>query len=113
MFNTGDQKLYGVTSAVSGNLLVCLCTDDQNKVVRYRYTSTSTELQEIQYDSQFQPLYKEAKYITENVHGDIVVAYLTRKAIIAVDRLAIIQYSYLGKNIKFKVVWNTREINNF
>uniref|UniRef100_K1P9H1 Tripartite motif-containing protein 45 n=1 Tax=Magallana gigas TaxID=29159 RepID=K1P9H1_MAGGI len=94
MFTTGDWKPYGVTSAASGDLLVCLLKDDQNKVVRY--SSTGTVLQEIQYDSQCQPLYKQTNYITENVNGDIIVTDWEKKAVIAVDRLGIFRYSYSG-----------------
>ena len=54
MFTTRDWKPYGIT--ISGDLLVCLRKDDQSKVVRY--SNTGTVLQEIQYDSQCQPLYQ-------------------------------------------------------
>ncbi|XP_052699314.1 uncharacterized protein LOC128176806 [Crassostrea angulata] len=94
MFTTGDWMPYGVTSAASGDLLVCLRKDDQNKVVRY--SSTCTVLQEIQYDSQCQPLYKKTNYITENINGDIIVTDWDKKAVIAVDRLGIFRYSYSG-----------------
>ncbi|XP_034326281.2 E3 ubiquitin-protein ligase TRIM8 [Magallana gigas] len=94
MFTTGDWVPYGVTSAASGDLLVCLRKDDQSKVVRY--SSTGTVLQEIQYDSQCQPLYKNAVYITENVNGDIIVTDFEKNVVIAVDRLGIFRYSYSG-----------------
>nr|XP_034327004.1 uncharacterized protein LOC117689527 isoform X1 [Crassostrea gigas] len=94
MFTTGDWKPYGVTNTASGDLLVCLRKDDQNKVVRY--SSTGTVLQEIQYDSQCQPLYKDAIYVTENVTGDIIVTDWKKSAVIAVDRLGIFRYSYSG-----------------
>ncbi|XP_052702431.1 E3 ubiquitin-protein ligase TRIM36-like [Crassostrea angulata] len=99
MFTTGNWVPYGVTSAASGDLLVCLVKDDQSKVVRY--SSTGTVLQEIQYDSQCQPLYKDAFYITENVNGDIIVTDFQKKAVIAVDRLGIFRYSYSGKDSEF------------
>nr|XP_034327030.1 uncharacterized protein LOC117689541 [Crassostrea gigas] len=99
MFTTGDWEPYGVTSTASGDLLVCLRKDDQPKVVRY--SSTGTVLQEIQYDSQCQPLYKNATYITENVNGDIIVTDWEKKAVIAVDRLGIFRYSYSGKDSEF------------
>ncbi|XP_052697512.1 uncharacterized protein LOC128175725 [Crassostrea angulata] len=100
MFTTGDWKPFGVTSSASGDLLVCLRKDDQSKVVRY--SSTGTVLQEIQYDSQCQPLYKNATYITENVNGDIIVTDWEKKAVIAVDKFGIFRYSYSGKDSKFK-----------
>uniref|UniRef100_K1QY66 Mediator of RNA polymerase II transcription subunit 17 n=1 Tax=Magallana gigas TaxID=29159 RepID=K1QY66_MAGGI len=92
MFTTGDWETYGVTGTASGDLLVCLRKDDQSKVVRY--SSTGTVLQEIQYDSQCQPLYKNAVYITENVNADIIVTDWEKDAVIAVDRLGIFRYSY-------------------
>nr|XP_034325699.1 uncharacterized protein LOC117689272 isoform X3 [Crassostrea gigas]XP_034325700.1 uncharacterized protein LOC117689272 isoform X3 [Crassostrea gigas] len=94
MFTTGDWMPYGVTSAASGDLLVCLRKDDQSKVVRY--SSTGTVLQEVQYDSQCQPLYKRVTYVTENVNGDIIVTDWEKKAVIAVDRLGLFRYSYSG-----------------
>eukprot|EP00105_Crassostrea_gigas_P021087 XP_011440099.1 PREDICTED: uncharacterized protein LOC105337169 [Crassostrea gigas] len=101
MFTTGDWQPYGVTSAASGDLLVCLRKDDQNKVVRY--SSTGTVLQEIQYDSLCQPLYKEVVYITENVNGDIIVTDWEKDAVIAVDRLGIFRYSYSVKDSDYDV----------
>nr|XP_034326282.1 uncharacterized protein LOC117689400 isoform X2 [Crassostrea gigas] len=100
MFTTGDWEPRGVTSAASGDLLVCLRKDDQNKVVRY--SSTGTVLQEIQYDSQCQPLYKYATYITENVNKDIIVTDWEKKAVIAVDKFGIFRYSYSEKDSQFK-----------
>ncbi|XP_078327085.1 uncharacterized protein LOC111126286 [Crassostrea virginica] len=95
MFTTGDWRPYGITGSASGDLLVCLCKDDQSKVVRY--SSTGTVLQEIQYDSQCQPLYQLAWYIAENVNGDIIVTDYKMKKAIAVDRLGIFRYSYSGR----------------
>ncbi|XP_078327076.1 uncharacterized protein LOC144623043 [Crassostrea virginica] len=94
MFTTGDWKPKGITGSASGDLLVCLRTDDQSKVVRY--SSTGTVLQEIHYDSQCQPLYQHAYYITENVNGDIIVTDYKMKKVIAVDGLGIFRYSYSG-----------------
>nr|XP_011440098.1 uncharacterized protein LOC105337168 [Crassostrea gigas] len=102
MFNTGDWQPFGVTSAASGDLLVCLRKDDQSKVVRY--SSTGTVLQEIQYDSQCQPLYKDATYVTENVNGDIIVTDWKKNAVIAVNRSGIFRYSYSGKDNNFKAL---------
>ncbi|XP_078327258.1 uncharacterized protein LOC111113339 [Crassostrea virginica] len=96
MFTTGDWTPYGITGSASGDLLVCLRKDDQSKVVRY--SSTGTMLQEIQYDSQCQPLYQRAWYIAENVNGDIIVTDSKKRIAIAVDRLGIFRYTYSGKN---------------
>nr|XP_034325994.1 uncharacterized protein LOC117689315 [Crassostrea gigas] len=94
MFTTGNWIPFGVTSAASGDLLVCLRKGDQSKFVRY--SSTGTVLQEIQYDSQGQPLYKKAAYITENDNGDIIVSDWEKYAVIAVDRFGIFRYAYSG-----------------
>ena len=62
-----------------------------------RYSSTGTVLQEIQFDSQCQPLYQLAWYITENVNGDVIVTDLKRNVVVAVNRLGVFRYSYGGK----------------
>ncbi|XP_078327165.1 uncharacterized protein LOC111125741 [Crassostrea virginica] len=96
MFKTGDWTPVGITGSASGDLLVCLNKGDQSKVVRY--SSTGTVLQEIQYDSQCQPLYQYAWYIAENVNGDIIVTDFKKKMAIAVDGLGIFRYTYSGKS---------------
>uniref|UniRef100_K1PN90 Tripartite motif-containing protein 2 n=1 Tax=Magallana gigas TaxID=29159 RepID=K1PN90_MAGGI len=100
MFSTGDWNPRGVTSTASGDLLVCFIKDDdQSKVVRY--SNNYTVLQEIQYDSHCQPLYRNAYYITENVNRDIIVSDMKKSAVIAVNRLGIFRYSYSGNNQRF------------
>ncbi|XP_078323261.1 uncharacterized protein LOC144622464 [Crassostrea virginica] len=94
MSTTGDWKPKGITGSASGDLLVCLLKDDQSKVVRY--SSTGTVLQEIQYNSQCQPLYQDAYYIAENVNGDIIVTDFKMRKVIAVNGLGIFRYSYSG-----------------
>ena len=96
MFTTGDWEPNGITGSASGDLLVCLCKDDQSKVVRY--SSTGTVLQEIQYVSQGQPLYQKAWYIAENVNGDIIVTDFKKRIVIAVDILGRFRYTYSGRN---------------
>nr|XP_022321033.1 uncharacterized protein LOC111123167 [Crassostrea virginica] len=96
MFTTGDWIPNGITGSASGDLLVCLLKGDQSKVVRY--SSTGTVLQEIQYDSQCQPLYQDAWYIAENVNGDIIVTDFKKVIVIAVDRLGIFRFTYSGRN---------------
>ena len=95
LFETKDWNPFGITDISSGDLLLCLRKDDQSKVVRYN--SNGTVLQEIQYDSQCQPLYQLAWYITENVNGDVIVTDLKKNLVIAVDRLGVYRYSYGGK----------------
>nr|XP_022320416.1 uncharacterized protein LOC111122778 [Crassostrea virginica] len=97
MFTTGDWKPLGITDSACGDLLVCLLKDDQSKVVRY--SSTGTVLQEIQYDSQCQPLYQDAWYIAENVNGDIIVTDYKKIIVIAVDRLGKFRYTYSKKEV--------------
>jgi hypothetical protein len=99
MFITGEWEPYGITSTASDDLLVCLRKDDQYKVVRY--SSTGTILQEIQYDSQGQPLYEHPAYIAENVNGDVIVTDWMKRAVIAVDRLGIFRFSYSGRDDTF------------
>ena len=55
-------------------------------------------LQEIQYDSQGQPLYQHAFYIAENVNGDVIVTDSKKRIVIAVNRLGIFRYTYSGRN---------------
>ncbi|XP_052676416.1 uncharacterized protein LOC128157819 [Crassostrea angulata] len=101
MFTTKDWTPHGVTSTASGDLLVCLSKDDdQSKVVRY--SSTYKVLQEIQYDSHCQPLYRDADYITENVNRDIIVSDMKKSAVIAVNKLGIFRYSYSGNNQRLR-----------
>ena len=96
MFTTGDWEPYGITESAFGDLLVCLRKGDQSKVVRYN--STGTVLQEIQYVSHSQPLYRKAWYIAENNNLDIIVTYFAKKKVIAVDILGKFRYIYPGRN---------------
>ncbi|XP_022325290.2 uncharacterized protein LOC111125604 [Crassostrea virginica] len=96
MFTTGDWKPKGITGSASGDLLVCLHTFDQSKVVRY--SSTGTVLQEIKYDSQGQPLYEDPFYIAGNVNGDVIVTDYKKRKVIVVDRLGIFRYTYSWKD---------------
>ena len=102
MFTTGEWEPKGITGSSSNDLLVLLRKNKQSKVVRY--SSTGTVLQEIQYDSQCQPLYQKAWYIAENVNGDIIVTDHKKKIVVAVDRQGIFRYSYSGNEISFKPV---------
>nr|XP_022320417.1 uncharacterized protein LOC111122780 [Crassostrea virginica] len=96
---TGDWRSYGITGTASGDLLVCLRKEDQSKVVRY--SRNGTVLQEIQYNSQCQPLYQKAFYIAENVNGDIIVTDMEKNQVITVDRLGIHRYTYSERNNDF------------
>ncbi|XP_078323008.1 uncharacterized protein LOC144622259 [Crassostrea virginica] len=95
VFETKDWNPFGITNTTSGDLLVCLRKDDQSKVVRY--SSTGTVLQEIQYDSQCQPLYQWAWNIAENIYGDVIVTDFKRNAAISVHQSGMFRYSYGGE----------------
>ncbi|XP_078320206.1 uncharacterized protein LOC144621265 [Crassostrea virginica] len=99
LFRTKDWKPPGITGSASGDILVCLCRKHHSKVVRY--SNTGTVLQEIQYDSDLKPLYRDAWHIDENVNGDIIVTDLDM--VVAVDRLGIHKYTYWGENYSFDV----------
>uniref|UniRef100_A0A8W8I2G9 B box-type domain-containing protein n=1 Tax=Magallana gigas TaxID=29159 RepID=A0A8W8I2G9_MAGGI len=85
------------------NRLYDMAVTDDNKVWMggASFELRLFDLQEIQYDSQCQPLYIWAVYITENVNGDIIVTDWEKDAVIAVDRLGIFRYSYSGKDSEF------------
>ena len=107
LFRTKDWKPSGITSTASGDILVCLCTKHQSKVVRY--SNTGTVLQEIQYDSHLKPLYSNAWHIDENVNGDIIVADLYM--VVAVNRLGIHKYTYRVGYYSFGIGSNATDIN--
>ncbi|XP_061179558.1 uncharacterized protein LOC133188195 [Saccostrea echinata] len=94
LFCTGEWEPYTCTAAQ--DFLVCLRTTDQteSKVIRYR--SSGDVLQEIQYDSQYQPLFKYTVYVVENGNSDICVADYDKKAVTVVDKFGIFRFSYIG-----------------
>ena len=96
MFTTGDWTPFGITGPASDDLLVCLLTEDQSQSKAVRYSSTSTVLQEIQYDSQCQPPYQFAWYIAETANQDIIVTEYKKDVVVAVDILGILRYIYSG-----------------
>ncbi|XP_062602504.1 uncharacterized protein LOC134264194 [Saccostrea cucullata] len=103
LFSTGEWIPDGITCTAARDFLVCLrSTDDsQSKVVRY--SSSGDVLQEIQYDSLHQPLFKWAIYVVEDCNGDICVVDWNKNAVTVVDKFGIFRYSYTGnKASKFK-----------
>ena len=55
--------------------------------------TAGTVLQEIQHDSQGQPLYQHACNIAENVNGDIIVTDTVKQLVMVVDKQGISRYS--------------------
>ncbi|XP_062587678.1 uncharacterized protein LOC134249340 [Saccostrea cucullata] len=99
MFEIPNWIALGIISTASDDLLISQCRDDQYKIVRY--SGTGTMLQELQYDSQSQPLYNKISYIAENVNGDIMASDWGMKAVIAVNKLGIFRFSYTEKESTF------------
>ncbi|XP_062622177.1 uncharacterized protein LOC134283706 [Saccostrea cucullata] len=95
-FFIGEWDSYGIACTGAGDLLVCLYKTDKTDSKIVRYSSSGDVLQEIQYDSQYQPLFKRAVYAVENGNGDICVADWDKNAVTVVDNLGIFRFSYTG-----------------
>ncbi|XP_062595026.1 uncharacterized protein LOC134256394 [Saccostrea cucullata] len=99
LFNTGEWNPYGISCTAARDFLVCLRKTDQTESKVVRKSSSGDVLQEIQYDSQYQPLFGKTNYVVENGNGDICVA--DKRAITVVDKFGIFKFSYVG-NKAFK-----------
>ncbi|XP_062589298.1 uncharacterized protein LOC134250953 [Saccostrea cucullata] len=96
LFSTGEWKPFGITCTAARDFLVCLRTTDQTASKVVRYSSSGDVLQEIQYDSEYQPLFGKTNYVVENGNGDICVADYDKKVMIVVDKFGIFRFSYTG-----------------
>ncbi|XP_062601975.1 uncharacterized protein LOC134263606 [Saccostrea cucullata] len=96
LFCTKEWKPYGMTCTAALDFLVCLRTSDETESKVVRYSISCDVLQEIQYDSQYQPLFGKTNYVVENGNGDVCVADWDKKAITVVDKFGIFRFSYKG-----------------
>ncbi|XP_062578108.1 uncharacterized protein LOC134239999 [Saccostrea cucullata] len=94
----GGWKPNSICSTTADEILVALKADDgdEAKVVRY---SQSKMTQEIQFNSDGQPLYFDPHYIDENKNSDIVVSDFDKKEIIVVDESGRYRFSYRGNQL--------------
>lgn len=102
MFTTGDWNARGIKSTASSDLKACLRTGYQSgpPIQQYRCSAPGNPVRLAVSTSVHKP-YKI--YIAKNVNGHIIVTNWGKNAIVAVDRLGILRYSYSGKDRNFDV----------
>lgn len=91
----GGWKPQSICSTSSGELLVALKADDVDEAKVVKYCSSKVK-QEIQFDSNGQPLYSDPHYIDENKNLDIVVSDFDAKVVVVVDKLGSFRFTYKG-----------------
>ncbi|XP_061179556.1 uncharacterized protein LOC133188193 [Saccostrea echinata] len=96
LFFIGEWSPRGITCTAARDFLVCLRSADETESKVVRYSSSGDVLQEIQYDSEYQPLFGKTHYVVENGNSDICVADWDKDAITVVDKFGIFRFSYTG-----------------
>ncbi|XP_061179554.1 uncharacterized protein LOC133188191 [Saccostrea echinata] len=102
LFPTGEWSPRGITCTAARDFLVCLLSTDKTESKVVRYSCSGDVLQEIQYDSQYQPLFGKTNYVVENGNGDVCVADWDKKAVTVVDKFGIFRFSYTGNKASKK-----------
>ncbi|XP_062574706.1 uncharacterized protein LOC134236553 [Saccostrea cucullata] len=89
----------GLCCTQSGDLLVSMCTHDEEhyKIVRYEGQIIK---QEIERDNKGNPLYKAGNdmlFVTENNNGDICVCDCNAEVVVVVNKAGKLQFRYKGQ----------------
>lgn len=100
MFTTGDWNARGIKSTASSDLKACLRKGYQSgpPIQQYRCSAPGNPVRLSVSTSVHKP-YKI--YIAKNVNGHIIVTNWGKNAIVVVDRLGILRYSYSRKDRNF------------
>nr|XP_034312185.1 uncharacterized protein LOC105327377 isoform X2 [Crassostrea gigas] len=78
---TGDWEPISIHSShINGDILVGMIKDKEAKVTRYN--KTGEEVQTIQRDNKGHELYRNPRYITENINGDICTSDIIKHVVV-------------------------------